>query len=30
MKDYMYDCYDKNENPLGIFFAKGCKVVKNY
>lgn len=27
MKDYMYDCYDKNENPLGIFFSKGCKEL---
>lgn len=27
MKDYMYDCYDENENPLGIFFAKGCKEL---
>ena len=27
MKDYMYDCYDKNENPLGILFAKDCKEL---
>ena len=23
----MYDCYDENENPLGIFFAKDCEEL---
>lgn len=23
MSKYMYDCYDKDEKPLGIFFATG-------
>lgn len=27
MKNYMYDCYDENEEPLGIFFAKDCKEL---
>lgn len=27
MKDYMYDCYDENENSLGFFLQK---VVKNF
>lgn len=25
MCDILYDCYDDNENPIGIIFAKDCK-----
>lgn len=24
---YMYDCYDKDEKPLGIFFEDGTKEL---
>ena len=30
-RDYMYDCYDENENSLGIFFEKDCKeLLRNH
>lgn len=25
MGDILYDCYDENEQPIGIIFANGCK-----
>ena len=27
MGKYMYDCYDKDEKPLGIFFEDGTKEL---
>ncbi len=27
MNKYMYDCYDKDEKPLGIFFENGTKEL---
>lgn len=27
MNKYMYDCYDKDENHLGIFFETGTKEL---
>lgn len=27
MSKYMYDCYDKDEKPLGIFFSEGTKEL---
>ena len=26
-RKYMYDCYDKDEKPLGIFFEDGTKEL---
>lgn len=27
MSKYIYDCYDKDEKPLGIFFSEGTKEL---
>lgn len=25
MQDFLYDCYDENEQPIGIIFAEDCE-----